>query len=99
MPVIAGSGAYTEHSVNSGRAPLTLTAGPQASHMYIPTLLFHSLTFAGFAVGLQGESHGAAAAHPCGRVFTRPVAAAVVHGAGLCRWRDRGGNRKRRRGC
>lgn len=39
--------------------------------------------FAGFAIRLQGESHGAAAAHPCGRVLTCPVAAAVVHSAGL----------------
>lgn len=53
-------------------------------YVYSNTFMY-LLTFAGFAVRLQGESHGAAAAHPCGRVFTCPVAAAVVHGAGLCR--------------
>lgn len=39
--------------------------------------------FAGFSIRLQGESHRAAAAHPCGCVFTCPVAATVVHSAGL----------------
>lgn len=43
-----------------------------------------SLTFAGFSVRLQGEADGAAAAHPCGCIFTRPVAAPVVDSAGLC---------------
>lgn len=39
--------------------------------------------FAGFAIWLQGESHRAAAAHPCGCVFTRSVAATIVHSTGF----------------
>ncbi len=54
------------------------------TYVYSHTFMY-LLTFAGLPIRLQGESYGAAAAHPCGRVFTCPVAAAVVHGAGLCR--------------
>lgn len=53
-----------------------------------------SLTFAGFSIRLEGKSYGAAAAHPSGRVFACPVTAAVVHGAGLCSWWDKGGERE-----
>lgn len=56
------------------------------------------LTFAGFAVRLQGEPYGAAAAHPSGSVFTCPVTAAIVHCTGLCRWRNRDGKKKERKG-
>lgn len=47
------------------------------------------LTFAGFAIRLQGESHRTAAAHPCGSVLTCPVAATIVHSTGLCTWWER----------
>lgn len=52
------------------------------------------LTFAGFAVRLQGEPYGAAAAHPSGSVFTCPVTAAIVHCTGLCRWCNRDGKKR-----
>lgn len=42
------------------------------------------LTFARLPVGLQGESHGAAAPHARGRVLARPVAASIVDGTCLC---------------
>lgn len=51
------------------------------------------LTFAGFAIRLQGEPYGAAAAHPSGSVFTCPVTAAIVHCTGLCRWSNRDGKK------
>lgn len=47
------------------------------------------LTFTSFAIGLKSEAHRAAASDPCGRILTRPVAAAVVDGAGLCTQQDR----------
>lgn len=47
------------------------------------------LTFARFAIGLQGEPYGATATDPSCRIFTCPVTATVVYGTGLCRWRDR----------
>lgn len=86
IPVIAVSGAYTVCSVNSSGASLTRTTG--LTHVYSHTFMC-LLTFASLSVRLQGESYWAAAAHPSGRVFTCPVAAAIVDGAGLCRWRDR----------
>lgn len=86
IPVIAVSGAYTVCSVNSSGASLTRTTGLTTVYSHTFMCL---LTFAGLSVRLQGESYWAAAAHPSGCVFTCPVAAAIVDGAGLCRWRDR----------
>lgn len=42
------------------------------------------LTFASFAIRLEGEAHRAAASDPCGRVLTCPVTAAIVNSARLC---------------
>lgn len=47
------------------------------------------LTFTCFAIGLKSEAHRAAASDPCGCILTRPVAATVVDGAGLCTQQDR----------
>lgn len=47
------------------------------------------LTFTCFAIRLKRESHRAAASDPCGCVLTRPVATAIVDGAGLCTQQDR----------
>lgn len=41
------------------------------------------LTFTGFSIRLQGESHRTAAADPCSCILTSPVAAAVVYSAAL----------------
>lgn len=75
--------------------PYSRLADP--THVYSQTFMY-LLTFAGFAVRLQGKPHGAAAAHPCGCVFTCPVTTAVVHGAGLWRCQDREGKREREEG-
>ena len=42
-----------------------------------------SLTFACLPIRLQGEAHGAAAAHACGCVLTGAVTPPIVHGAGF----------------
>lgn len=47
------------------------------------------LTFACLPVGLQGESHGAAAPHARGRVLARPVAASIVDGTRLWGGKER----------
>lgn len=47
------------------------------------------LTFARLPVGLQGESHGAAAPHARGRVLARPVAASIVDGTRLWGGKER----------
>lgn len=52
------------------------------------------LTFTRFAIGLKSETHRAAASDPCGRILTRPVASAVVDGAGLCTEQDRDTERR-----
>lgn len=76
--------------------PLQQSCRPRAL-VYSQTFTY-LLTFTSFAVRLQGESHGTAAAHPCGCVLTCSVAATVVHRAGLCRQRHKDGKREREGG-
>lgn len=88
-----------DHSESSrmNRVKLTLSTHISQTHVYSHTIC-SLLTFACFAIRLEGESHRAAATHPRGCVFTCPVAAAVVDGAGLCRQQGRDGKRKEEKG-
>lgn len=82
IATIAGSGGPLNTLISQWTAAMQYVCRPH-THVCSHTLMY-LLTFAGFAIGLQSESHGAATAHPCGCVFTCPIAATVVDSAGLC---------------
>lgn len=91
-----GQSLAVDHSESSrvNRVKLTLSTHISHTHVYSHTIL-SLLTFACFSIRLEGESHRAAATHPRSCVFTRPVAAAVVDGTGLCRRQGRDGRKER----
>lgn len=77
------------------RYPSSVLGADLGRHRQTHRAPTHSgLTFAGFAVRLQGKAHGTAAAHSGGCVLACPVTPAIVHRTGFWvkhRKRDEGG--------